>query len=289
MYTCIFVALLDKKKEKILFIGDSISKNVRIDTLEEATQSEIITVRAYSSVYDNEENSAKQAAKIPEANFHDVVQAELKKEEYKTLLLQSGSVDISNLKTRENVSQYSEYFKQESIMSAKNLFQSAVNGLAQSPNLEKVVIMKQTPRYDPANTDPMAIKPVLSQLYNNTLTEEWMNSQYKDKIIIGSHNIDCTGAVREARYRETRTQRFDGVHLYGSSGMKAYTMSVLNILRDAQLTSPEYEYHQSCPQTTHQQTQRSNRQQSSYRHTQNRFTLPTANRFQGLAGIQGNY
>ena len=114
------------------------------------------------------------------------------------------------------------------------------------------MILKQTPRYDPHTVDPLSMKPALSQLFNNTMMDMWMNSPMKDKIFVGSHNIDCSGAIQSARYRHTKTGRFDGVHLYGSSGSKAYTLSVLNILRSANLISSEHEYHLSCAQYKYQ-------------------------------------
>ena len=131
-----------------------------------------------------------------------------------------------------------------------------------------------------------------------------MNSLHKDNIFIGSHNIECTGAIKEASHRETKSGKFDGFHLFGSSGRKAYTLSVLNILKCAKETSSDYEYHQSCAQYRYQSRQarqqekvntqaaggrirtyntgRMDRQQPSFR-------LPTANRFENLAGMnQGN-
>ena len=84
-------------------------------------------------------------------------------------------------------------------MSATNLFTACENALKKNPNLKKVVIMKQTPRYDTAEADPSSLKPVLSQLFNISFTDLWMTSQLKDKIFVGSHNIDCTGSIREAR------------------------------------------------------------------------------------------
>ena len=45
-----------KKESKILFVGDSISGNVDIARLREATQSKISTARDYSSIDDTEEN-----------------------------------------------------------------------------------------------------------------------------------------------------------------------------------------------------------------------------------------
>ena len=55
----------------------------------------------------------------------------------------------------------------------------------------------------------------------------------KDKLVIGIHTLECFGATKEARYRDIINKKFDGVHLYGPSGMKAYTISVLNILNIA--------------------------------------------------------
>ena len=72
---------------------------------------------------------------------------------------------------------------------------------------------------------------------------------------MGSHNIDCTGSIREARYRNTKTGFFDGIHLLGSSGRKAYTNSVLNILKQAGLVDLEFD-HANCAQTQYQATQK---------------------------------
>ena len=111
--------------------------------------------------------------------------------------------------------------------------------------------MKQTPRYDPADVDPLSVKPAMSYLFNNTIMDLWMNSPMKDRMFVGTHDIECTGAIQSSRYRHTKTGRFDGVHLYGSSGGKAYTKSVLDILRSAKLISSDYDFHLSLPQTKH--------------------------------------
>ena len=281
---------------KTLYIGDSISSNVNIEALETATQSQFCTAKAYSSVHDTVENVAKHAAKFPKSNFTDVIPMELKKDNYKTLIIQSGSVDISNLKTKDNPERHIEYFRQEAVMSATNIFSASENALKIKPTLTKVVLMKQIPRYDPLHVDPLGLKPNLSHLFNNTLTELWMKSVYKDRIHVGTHNIECTGAIKEARYRHTRSGRFDGIHLIGSSGQKAYTLSVLNILRAANITTPEHDYHQSCPQFRYQ-TRRT--QHSSHRtyiggkqtwKKQEHFWVPTHNRFSSLSDYnQGNW
>ena len=143
--------------------------------------------------------------------------------------------------------------------------------------------MKQIPRYDPSHVDPLSLKPTLSVLFNSTLTDLWMESPYKQKIYVGNHNIECTGAIKESRYRHTKSGKYDGIHLYGSSGKKAYTLSVLNILQAANVTSSEHDYHLSCAQFKYQNRQnRINYRQTSGRHynqkiknKQNSHTIPT--------------
>ena len=146
---------------KILFVGDSISANINLRAIENATQRELICAKAYSAVHDTTENAAKKAARFPKSNFTDIVPAMLRKQKYHSLILQSGSADISNFNTKSNPEEFIEYFKQETVLSAKNIFAVGQNALHLQPSLEKVVIMKQIPRYDQAESDPMSLKPAL--------------------------------------------------------------------------------------------------------------------------------
>ena len=197
-------------------------------------------------------NKAKSAAYFPAKNFVQVVPDEAVKDDFENLIIQTGCVDITNLKTEVDPKENIEYFKQETVMSARNMFHSCLFALDRQPSLKKVVLMKQTPRYDPVITDPLQLKPMLAQLFNNTLTELWTSCPLKEKIHIGTHNIECTGAIQSARYKHTKSGKFDGVHLYGSSGSKAYTNSVINILKSASLTTAEHNYHYDCPQIRYQ-------------------------------------
>ena len=188
-----------QQKPKILLVGDSITNHVNIDKIEEATDAVITKVKAYSAIYDDISNEAKDKAKFPSKNFLQVVPCEVRKENFEHLVVQAGSIDISNLRTKDNPENNLEYFRQQTFMSAKNTFDSCLLALDKQPSLKSVTIMKQTPRYDPLTTDPLAIKPALSQLFNNTLTELWLSCPLKNKIYIGTHNIDCTVAVQSAR------------------------------------------------------------------------------------------
>lgn len=106
-------------ERKTLLVGDSISANVNLGALEIATQSTFTTARAYSTIHDTVENPAKYKAKFPKSNFADVVPVQLIKGKYQNFIMEAGSVDITNLNTKDNPSEYIEYFKQETVLSAR--------------------------------------------------------------------------------------------------------------------------------------------------------------------------
>ena len=234
---------------KILFIGDSIIGHADLDVIADATKSKIVTAKAYTAIHDDIVNEVKDPAYFPEKNFLHVVPEQVAKDNLEYLVIQTGSVDITNMKTNKNPEKYLEYFKQETVIAAQNVFNSGLIALEHQPSLKSVVFLKQTPRYDPVDVDPLSIKAGLAHLFNNTLMNLWMNSSMREKIVVGTHNIDCSGAIQAARYRHTQTGRFDGVHLYGSSGSKAYTLSLVNILKAAKVVANDFDFHRSCPQT----------------------------------------
>lgn len=110
----------------------------------------------------------------------------------------------------------------------------------------------------------------------------WIKSPLKDKIFVGTHNIDCSGAIREARYKCTKSGRFDGLHFFGSTGTKAYTNSVLNIMRNAELVSADC---LPCPQFQYQnRNSRNSSNRQCHKQTidirpKKPYTVPTHNRF----------
>jgi hypothetical protein len=67
-----------------------------------ATQAKFVTAKAYSAVHDTVSNNANQAAEYPTSKFTNVVQTQLGKKDFKYLILQGGSVDITNLNTKDN-------------------------------------------------------------------------------------------------------------------------------------------------------------------------------------------
>ena len=184
----------------VLFIGDSISANIDLDLLARATKAEFCQAKAYSSVKDTLSSVWKNAAKFPNSNFTEKVPAELQKGTFQLMVLQAPSVEITNLNTHINPSKYIKLFEQHTDLSAKNFFSVVENSLKIQPTLNKVIVLKLIPCHDPPSVDPLGLKSNLSKMFNEKLDELCMNSPFKSKVFVGSHNIDCTGAIRESRY-----------------------------------------------------------------------------------------
>ena len=284
---------------KVCIIGDSISGGLDNKMIAKTMNAEVRAVRAYSTLQDTKENVAREETKFPEKSFQRVIEKEVENSETDILIVQSTSIDITNFKTsNENVMKYSEYFKQETIIAASNLVTAVENTLKSNPRIKKAIIMKQIPRYDHIANDPQGIKSTLRQLYNDSIEKQLTNSPLKDKMILGNHELECTGAVREARYRSG--MKYDGIHMSGPSGRKAYMESVLMILRSAgliKISPPSYfrRYHNisttsqdryHCPT---QDTDYLNDRDIRVKNLQSRYqySIPTANRFSHLS--QGNY
>ena len=114
--------------------------------------------------------------------------------------MQSPSVDITNLNTATlKAPEYTKYFEQQTVISAHNFFKVVESALKIHQNLNKVIVLKLIPRYDPPSVDPLGLKSILSKMFNGKIEELWRGSSFRSKIFVGSHNIECNGAIRESR------------------------------------------------------------------------------------------
>ena len=296
------------KRTNVFIVGDSISDVLDTKSIAKSMDAQVRTARAYTALVDAAENEAKEETRFPSKSFQNVIDSEIGKIETDVLIVQSGSVDISNLKTKGNdVRKYGEYFRQQTVLSASNLFTAVSNALITNNKLNKAIILKQVPRYDPYALDPQGIKSALVQLYNDTIVQLWLASSLMNKITIGNHDLECSGGVREARYRSKNM--FDGLHLRGPSGSKSYTESVLFAVKDAGLIkNPPAKYFHRFHNQADQPEQRNNAQntqaQADYipptqkndcmngkdirkkNQTAHHYSVPTANRFTYFS--QGN-
>ena len=175
-------------------------------------------------------------ARWPGSNFTDVARHALQnpgRDEVDVLVLAAPTVDISNLDTSKlKPTDKTEALQHKVTLSCQNMFFLAENSLRNSPKLAKVVILEHPPRFDTPNVDPTSLKPDLARLANSTFGQLWLNSPLKDKICIGHHSLESSGVgtAHIARYQDSRTGRYDGVHFYGERAGLDFTNSLKTIL-----------------------------------------------------------
>ena len=190
--------------------------------LERITKTKIRKRKAYGAI-----KSSSQ--RFPNANFTDVVPREMAEHRPDVLVMQRDSVTLTDMPTEAT----ELYAKQQMLLAAYNMFSAATTALASHPNCQQVLLMEAVPRYDG--------KEDLNKYGNKMLHQAKAESadRNKDRIMIGVHNLECEGGVREARYGDGRNGPVDMIHMKGSSGRVAYTRSVAAILARAGLASSE--------------------------------------------------
>ena len=211
------------KRPKVLFIADSIGRNIDLRHLEEATNTLIYKEKAFGASY-------KPDALRPYENFNSVSMTALKKKNYSYVILQGAATDITNLETSFSPSSNLHYFKQEAFLASQNMITAARNILLANSNVKKVLILERIPRFDPQSADPNQIKQELSDYANNVLKEELDKCDLKSRISLGIHSLPKE--LQPNLYGHPTAPYFDGVHLRGPDGRNHYTRSVCNILQN---------------------------------------------------------
>ena len=167
------------------------------------------------------------------------------------------------------------------------MFSAATAAIAANPGCQQAILMEAIPRYDG--------KENMNRYGNMMLHQAKMESTsiHKNKVTIGSHNLDCDGGKRASRYGDQGKTHVDMIHLRGSSGLVAYTRSVAAILAKAGLASREEaeqvmrseDVKMKARQEDSFQTQgRRGRKGPRSQQQQSTFQLAVQNRWSGLQG-----
>ena len=272
-------------KTQVLYVADSVGRNVEFPKVENEVGCIIKTAKAYSSDYD-------EAATWPLQNFTKVVKDELDIKSYDCLVMSAPTVDITNLDTSNlRQSDNTAVYQQSVWSSCQNIFNVAQQSLNDYPGLKKVIVMEHSPRFDAENVDPIGLKPALARYASNVYNQLWLDSCHKNKIFIKSHTMNISNGVHEDVFRNVKTNNYDGVHFYGKAGRKAYTKSVGTILRNCissgnqsktpQEVTPQDYHKQKCPQALYQNKQKKNLSRQNP-------TVQVSNMFSPLESFQGN-
>ena len=128
--------------------------------------------------------------------------------------MSAPTVDITNLDTvNVKASENIEFFKQEVVISTKNMISAAENALKSNPSIKKAIILGHPPRFDTPEVDPLMLKQTLAKVSNNLLYQLWLDSPLKDRMFIGEHKLECSPSTRIDRYTDEKTKMYDGVHI----------------------------------------------------------------------------
>ena len=116
-----------QEKTQILYVADSVGRNVEFPIVESEVRCTIKTAKAYSSDYD-------EAAKWPLQNFTKVTKDELEKKSYDCLVMSAPTVDITNLDTSNlRQSDNTAAYQQIILSSFQNIFSAAQQSLNDHP------------------------------------------------------------------------------------------------------------------------------------------------------------
>ena len=231
------------KKSKLLIAGDSLLANHNRDMVKKATLNkvqEIQEVKCYTAVY-----SDQPEVRFKRKNFADVVPAELEDNDYSAVLIQSSSVELTNMKGK---GASSDLLKQTALVAAGNMF-SVATAAATYPTVDTVILAEAPPRIDEMKEH--------AEYGNKELTRLWQEAEpaLKKKIAIGRHEYlrsacPCSdsscqefpgpqGGLDLSRYGSAATHgNYDGIHFRGTSGTVSNTRSLIDILASVGLASP---------------------------------------------------
>ena len=184
--------------------------------------------------------------KFRRKNFKDVVPAELEDNDFSVVLMQSSSVELTNLKGKGAAP---HLLKQTAVVAARNMFDVAA-AAATFPTVETVILAEAPPRIDEMRDHAKSGNEELSRLWQEA------EPALKEKIVIGKHNYltkacpcsdaECQGfpgpqgGLEASRYGtlDTHGRSYDGIHFRGSSGKIANTRSLIEILATVGLATP---------------------------------------------------
>ena len=213
-----------QKRPRVLMVGEYVAHNMDFRTIEQVTNTTIKTVKT---------NKRDRKTSVDHHDVADVVKTEITNAEYEHLVLVAPTEVITGLDTLSaKPDDSTEIFKRKVEKSCRDVVNIAENAI-NSKKVKSVTIVNHPSRSDTHNTDPFSVKQKLANFANSFFLELWFDSPHKDKIMIGSHTLDCS-----------------------------YTENVVNILLNSfqATTNPvsrhQVDDHSKCPQAQYQLKQK---------------------------------
>ena len=261
-----------EKKHKVAWVGTSISKQLDRSKFKEDLNVDLVVERAYC--IEDEVN-----AHFRSKNFRAVVPDVILKDDIDTLVLQTGSIEITNLEvnktvmdTKKHINEHKKQWFEKVERDSTNLFNIAEDALKRSATLKKVIIIKRLPRYDRSRDDILGIKSQLSEYANNCYDQLWIKKGCPDNIFVVQLNgLKSTGYIREIVYGKTKSKNYDGIHLRGPHAVRHFSYRavqaiksvIVGNLKPARQFKNKEDNHRNCPQAVYQSQRRRTNERSA--------------------------
>jgi hypothetical protein len=250
-----------KKKQKVAWVGTSLSKQLNKNKFEEDLNVDLKLERAYCIKDETD-------ALFRQKNFRAIVPKVLEKDDIETLVLQTGSIEITNIDVNNAVNDPKKHIEdakkgwfEKVEKDSTNLFEVAEEALKNSKMLKRVIIVKRLPRYDSNKVDILGIKYQLSDFANMCYDQLWVKRGRPNNIhIVQLEGLDSTHYLHNIVYGEINAKNYDGVHLRGPHATRHFTyravQAVKSIISESvkqpRKTNTKSSNHRNCPQAQYQ-------------------------------------
>ena len=179
-------------KKRVTWVGTSLSNVLDKKKFENDCDVNLTLAKAYC--VDEEEKAVYK-----DANFKAVVPKIVDEKETDILVLQTGSIEITDLNIKgalEDTAKGIEKYKEEWFKKIENasatLFDVAQSAIGQDDTIEKVVIVKRLPRFDDTSKEIRKIRSDLSEYGNSVYDQIWLKRGRPNKIQIVELDIKCS-------------------------------------------------------------------------------------------------
>ena len=209
-------------KHKVVWVGTSISKAVDKKKFEKDLNVDMTVAKAHC---------IKEEGHNEESNFSAIVPEIVQKDGADTIVLQAGSIEITNLDvnkammdTSKDIIEYKKEWYQKVENDSKNLFHIAEDAVAMDPSLN-VIIVKRLPRYDKPSTDILGIKSQLSKFANHVYDQLWLKQGSPSRIHVVELDLgsDKYYHLKNIIFGNLNSASYDGIHLVGEGASRHLT------------------------------------------------------------------
>ena len=218
-----------KGKHKVTWVGTSISKVLDQKKFEHDVDVKLTAVKAYC---------VKEEGRFPKDNFKAIVPRVVEAGNVDTLVLETGSIEITNMDVNKamidpnkDIKEYKkEWFAKAEEVSTE-LFNIAEDAIAADRDLH-VIIVKRLPRFDRGSNDIMKIKSSLSSFANQMYDQLWLKRGSSERIHVVDFKIfENEGYLKDLIYGTHENARYDGIHLIGNGASRHFTYRAIQAIK----------------------------------------------------------